>query len=274
MKLVRWHHLAPVLGMFFLISCGPRPGPQAMAGNPQVTHAPPYTVPQFQAFHYAGPKKRITVMRFVDKSGASRSRADIGSGMAEQLVTSLVRTGRFIVIERQMLEDILREQDFAASGRVRPETSIRIGELEAPEFLVYGVITEFSEDKSGAEASGQFGRSIGSAVGSYAPYGGGAAGALIGGLIAGSGRVRKAHVAVDIRIVDARTGRIVNATSVSGSPTDVGGSFGAAPGNVAFGVSGFYKTPLGKAVRACIDKSVAWIVASAFPPGGQYQYQR
>ena len=51
---------------------------------------------------YNGPKARVAVARFTDKSNDSRWwRKEIGEGMADQLTTALVSTNRFIVLERQ-----------------------------------------------------------------------------------------------------------------------------------------------------------------------------
>lgn len=59
-----------------------------------------------------------------------------GDGMAEMLANALFATNRFIVLERQSLDDVLREQDLGASGRVRKETAARIGEIEGADLLI------------------------------------------------------------------------------------------------------------------------------------------
>ena len=56
-------------------------------------------------------KKRIAVAGFENKVRPWWSgHWEIGEGMSEMLVTALVNTGKFIVLERQALEDILKEQ--------------------------------------------------------------------------------------------------------------------------------------------------------------------
>ena len=67
------------------------------------------------------------------------------------------------------------------------------------------------------------------------------------------------HGAIDIRLVDARTGTVVNATSVEGAPQDYGASLGGIFGNVLLGTSMQVQTPIQKAVRACMIKAVNWI---------------
>jgi curli biogenesis system outer membrane secretion channel CsgG len=207
-------------------------------------------------------------MRFENRAGAEGQVAIGAGGMAEQLITSLVKSGRFIVLERQALQDIVGEQQFGMSGMVKQETAIRMGEIESPEFLVYGAVTSFKGDHKGTGAGVGVGRGAGLGAtlgGAVAPMGGGSAvGALLGGLLGAAASHQQAHVAIDLRIVDAKTGRVVNATSVEGTPQSAGARVGVAPGEVAFGVSGFYNTPIGQAVRDVIDKTVDWIVKNAF----------
>lgn len=227
----------------------------------QVTSPPTPTIPEMQAVPYTGLKKRVAVMRFENKAGVS-GQVEIGSGMAEQLVSSLVKSGRFIVLERLAVDDVLREQDLGMSGRVRPETALKVGEIEGAEFLIYGAVTSFKGDFKGTRVGAGVGQ--GAAIGAA----GGIIGAVIGGLIGAAMSYQEAHVAIDLRIVDARTGRVVNATTVEGIPPSTGGGVGVGVGggstSVAFGVQGFYNTPMGQAVRACIDSGVDWVIKNAF----------
>ena len=82
---------------------------------------------QAQAEAYNGPKARIAVSRFTDKTGKGWWSGASGDGMADQLVTALFNSNRFIVLERQTLGDVLAEQDLGASGRVSQQTAAPIG---------------------------------------------------------------------------------------------------------------------------------------------------
>jgi len=86
------------------------------------------TIDQAQKEDYMGPKVRIAVTKFEDKS--ARGSEAIGTGMAEMLANALFATNRFIVLERQPLNDVLREQDLGASGRIKTEMAAPIGEIE------------------------------------------------------------------------------------------------------------------------------------------------
>jgi curli biogenesis system outer membrane secretion channel CsgG len=242
-----------------------------LVGSPKVTSASPHSAYQAQAVHWSK-KPRIAVMEFEDKTGAGTqirfagggvtASTPIGSGMKEQLVTALSQTNAFIILERQSLEDVVREQDLGQSGRLQRQTAARIGDLEGAELLVYGAVTEFEANQAGAVAGGgtgaRFGRIMGGPLGEAM------------GIVAEKATIgffNQDHVAIDIRLVDARTGRIVGATSVQGNPRDLGGVGGGIFGTTLLGVGGHYNTPTQKAVRACMIKAVNWIGESAMSEG-------
>jgi predicted ATPase len=83
-----------------------------------------------QADRYNGPKARIAVARFENKTADSMNwySPSIGDGMADMLTTALVNSGRYIVLERESLDTVLSEQDLGASGRVREDTAAAIGD--------------------------------------------------------------------------------------------------------------------------------------------------
>ncbi len=94
------------------------------------------TIEQAQQEDAMGPKARVAVTRFENKS--AKGSYEIGEGMAEMLGNALFSTNRFIVLERQAIGDVIVEQDFGASGRVKQETAPRIGEIEGADLLIMG----------------------------------------------------------------------------------------------------------------------------------------
>lgn len=200
-----------------------------------------------QAEHYNGPKARIAVARFENKSADSRDwwSPQIGDGMADMLTTALVNSGRYIVLERQNLDTVLDEQDLGASGRIREDTAAAIGEIEGAELLVVAAVTEFDGNTGGTRAGG-----------------GGIGGRVFGAIAGGS---RKAHMAIDLRVVDSRTSRILAATSVEGEAEDfdIGGALGGWSGSVGLGgaLSTWENTPREKALRAVIEGAVDYVIS-------------
>ena len=204
---------------------------------------------EVQMEDYNGPKARIAVARFTDKTHYGWWNHRIGDGMADQLATALFNSNRYIVLERQLLNEVLQEQDLGASGRVRSDTAAPIGEIEGAELLVTGAVTEFQGNAEGAQGGlssiigGSFGRVLGAVSGGY----------------------RKAHMAIDVRVIDTKTSRIVAATSVEGEATDVnlGGALGGAVsgGALSGSLGGWKNTPVEKALRICIQKAVQFIAS-------------
>ncbi len=182
-----------------------------------------------------GPKKLIAVIDFENKAGVA-SKFRIGSGMAEMLTTALIKSNRFIVVERQAIQDVLTEQDFGASGRTTQEAAARFGKLLNAQILVRGAVTEFSRASTGG---GQAFRYKGFSLG------------MRGGT---------AHVAVNIRLYDSTTGQVLDSQRCEGSASSSGLSFAYSESDWALGTSTFQATPLGKATQAAINKAVYFVI--------------
>jgi curli biogenesis system outer membrane secretion channel CsgG len=186
------------------------------------------TVQQVQQEPYTGPKQRIAVTAFEFK--AARGGADVGRGMSDMLANALFNTNRFIVLEREHIQEVIKEQDFGASGRVKRETAAPIGELEGAQLVIRGSVTEFEPNCKGGAA-----------------------------LIVAA---KQACVTIQLRIVDARTGRVVNATTVEGRSGTVGGGLVFATSPLPVGLGGWKKTPMETAIRNCIETAVQHIAST------------
>ena len=184
---------------------------------------------------FTGIKKRIGVAGFENKSGW-RGEVSLGDGMAEMLTTELKKTGRFIIVERQDLQDILSEQKLQEEGKVVKTTGAKSGRLIGAQMLVRGAVTEYEASKSGG--------------------GGGIAIKGIGIGVAGS----TAQVGIDLRIYDTSTGEVLQSHRAVGEAKTSGLGVGGVSGDVAFGVGGWSKTPLGEATRHAIKDAVKFIV--------------
>ncbi|MDD4941893.1 MAG: CsgG/HfaB family protein, partial [Candidatus Omnitrophica bacterium] len=101
--------------------------------------------------------------------------------------------------------------------------------------------------------------------------GGSVGSVILGGIIAGS--MNKAHMALDIRVIDASTSEILSATRVQGKASDFAGGFGVAifgEGALGTGLSGYAKTPMEKAIRVCIIEAVKHIAQTV--PANYFKY--
>ena len=155
----------------------------------------PFVVFCFQAMSQdlSALKKRIAVISFEDRSGYGHN---IGRGVADMLVTSLVESDKFIVIERAELDEILKEQGLGQTGLVTPQSAAKVGQLLGLQRMITGSITEFGSKQS--------------------KVGGG-----IGGFNLGVSTTT-ARVVVDLRIVNVNTGEIVMAKSAEGEDSSTG----------------------------------------------------
>jgi curli biogenesis system outer membrane secretion channel CsgG len=186
------------------------------------------TIAQAQDQPMDGPKKRIAVMPFEMKAG--RGSAAVGRGMSDMLTDALVNSGRFIVLERETLKDVVAEQDLGRSGRVRKESAPEVGAIEGAQLLIRGSVVQFEPECSGGTLT------------------------VVG--------LKQACVSIAMRIIDARTGQVLNSTTVDGSAVTAGGGLTL---NIPYsplpvGLGGWSKTPMERAIRNCIDSAVQHIL--------------
>lgn len=205
---------------------------------------------------YSGPKARIAVADFDVK--AAKAGGEIGTGLREMLVTALINSNRFSVVERQILNAVMQEQELAASGAAQQGAGgAQRGKIKTADLIISAAVTEFEPQASGGSAG------IGG--------GGGVGSGILGGLLGAS--LNKAHMALDIRIVDASTSEVLAATRVQGQASDVaGGFFGGFFGSWALGggLSAYANTPMEKAIRICIIEAVRYV--SQTIPANHYKY--
>jgi curli biogenesis system outer membrane secretion channel CsgG len=203
-------------------------------------------------------RKRIAVLDFdyatvrsyvSDIWGADQ---DIGKGIADMLVTDLVRNGTYSVIERKQLDRVLGEQNFQQSGRADASTAAQLGRILGVDAIVIGSITQFGRDDKKVGVGG---------------------GVRVGGIgLGGIGRrSAKAVVGIDARIVDIRTAEILGVATGFGESKRSGATLvgGASVGGVAAGgafdmsSSNFGSTILGEATRLAVDSLMTDLVGAA-----------
>jgi len=217
------------------------------------------TIAEAQAERYDGPKARLAVGEFQDKTAKGGWSSgwlgmfgigfkQIGDGMRDMLTTALFNTNRYVVLEREQLGAVMKEQDLGASGRVKKGTEAPIGEIYGADLIIVASVTEFEGSSKGA-----------------------AGGTKVLGIKVGGG-FKKAHVAIDVRIIDAKTSQIVAAASVEGKATSIAvGGVTNIGGVLPVGLGGFSKTPTEKAIRVCIQKAVEYVVSQT--PAEYYRHK-
>jgi len=223
--------------------------------QPQPTAQVDNTAGTKQLPPYSGPKARIAVADFEVK--AAKANGEIGTGLRDMLVTALMNSSRFRVLERQVLSAVMQEQELAASGAAAPGGGAQRGQIKTADIIVTAAVTEFEPKASGGAAG----------LGGGGRLGGSLLGAVIGGAL------NKAHMALDLRIVDTSTSEVLAATRVQGQATDMaGGLFAGILGSVGLGggLSMYANTPMEKAIRVCIIEAVNYIAQTV--PANYYKY--
>lgn len=205
---------------------------------------------------HTGPKKRIAVMDMevkITTTGAMEPTtsggvvttttvsiappSDFGTGLTEMLTTALVGTGRFIVLERKALSDILTEQQLATSGAVDPSSAPMSGKLLGAQALVRGAVTEYTYHKTSTSGSASFLEGIGVGTSSA-----------------------EAAVVLDVRLYDCTTGQIMDSVKAEGRAKSSATAVSVDKEDLQMSASQFKSSPLGHATRQAIERACAAIV--------------
>jgi curli biogenesis system outer membrane secretion channel CsgG len=171
---------------------------------------------------------------------------DLGKGMRALLIKRMSDSGKFRLVERAKIKQVMGEQDFGASGRVKQGTQARIGRIIGADIILAGDITVFGRDDKHRQVGGGGGNGLPGAF---------------GGIRVGS-HEDKAVVQVNIRLVDVESSEILQASEAKGESSRKGSSFaiagfgnGGAGGGGGFdmGSSNFAATIIGEATIKAID---------------------
>ncbi|MGH8040636.1 MAG: CsgG/HfaB family protein [Rudaea sp.] len=185
---------------------------------------------------YAGDGKPVIgVSEFRNESGAAWWRGGVGWELSGMLSNELSSTGDFRVVERQKLQNVLEEQNLAASGRVAPHSGPKIGKLTGAQYLITGTVTSYEENTASTGGGLSFrGISLG-------------------------GKKSEAYLAVDLRVINTETGDIDFSRTVEGRSSGGGISVGVYRGGFGGNLAHEENTPAGKAIRAALVEATDYL---------------
>jgi len=86
-------------------------------------------------------KLKVAVLEFKTVGDA----AELGEGAAEILRTTLMETGKYTVVERGMLKQVLEEQKLGLSGVVDQNTAVGIGKILGAKLVAVGSVVKMGE---------------------------------------------------------------------------------------------------------------------------------
>lgn len=179
-------------------------------------------------------KTRVAVFSFQDKTDHRWhwwSGQPVGDGMADMLVTALVKTGRYRVMERTEIDQLLKEQGLGMSGITTPESAARAGKVLGVELAVVGAVTEFGYKK---QSTGGALKKLG---------------------VGASVSKQSATVGIDVRLINTSSSEILAAENVRKERSKMGGSFDNE--DISFDSEAqFDETLVGKATRDAVEAIV------------------
>lgn len=138
----------------------------------------------YSKYQLVGPRKRIFVAEFENKSSYGQRR--LGSGIKNVLETELSNTNLFSLLERDKLDILIKEQKLGLSGFITAESAPQAGKLLGANALIFGSVTQFGVRTETYD------------------------------IVLTSGKKQIATCAIDVKLVDVSSGSIIWAGSGQG----------------------------------------------------------
>lgn len=163
----------------------------------------------------------------------------VGNGLTDLFTTELQKTGKYSIIERAHVDELMDEVDFGKSGYVDQKTAVKKGHIKGVQYYFLAKVTNFGakEQKVG---------------------GGGWGGGVFGGL---GVKKDEAYVRIDYRVVDATSGEVIYADYGEGKYANKGVSFGGGAwghggGNLDVSNNEFLDSMVGRATMLAINNII------------------
>ena len=178
--------------------------------------------------------KEFHVAAIISYPGWNGYQDGLNNAVSEMLTTELSSQG-WDMMERARLKELLDEQDLGGGGRLDSKTAAPIGKVLGVDYLILGSITEWGMKE----------RSLGG-------------GGIFGGGIFGGARLSEttARVKIDCRIVNVKTGRIIQGGALTGTGEDTNRGVALQKNwynNINFNESEWTSSQIGKATRKAVQ---------------------
>lgn len=184
---------------------------------------------------YTGPKVYIAVADFEVK--VAKANNDVGSGLRDMLITALSKNGRFLILNGQQL---LKPEE----GKI--DSQPQENKPETADLIISAIVTEFEPLPSGGSDG----------IGGGGGLGNGNFGGLLGEVL------NKAHLAININVVNPLTSEVLAAGLVKGQSLDpnelIKGEL-LADSSLDRRLLSYADTPMEKAIRKCLIEAVRYI---------------
>ncbi|HRP62534.1 MAG TPA: CsgG/HfaB family protein [Phycisphaerales bacterium] len=230
---MRLHRVAAFCAVLVCAGC-------SGARNPWTYTAPPTTVAMTPAAVRSAESKMVVVVgQFADPSRAPNYSTGVGRCMSDAFSRALMNEGSFDVwINPQLSRDVERIVGMPSSQQGEALSAVSRANPRV-DYVITGKVTDFyhtTDLPDGAARKGWF-----------------------------LGKRREAVVAVDLRIVEMRTGRIVGADHIKATASAGSAESRDLYNNVALDSYVFWSTPLGRASKDVVESGVQR-AARVIPP--------
>lgn len=192
---------------------------------------------------------RVAVQEIQDRSAGGSDSCSFysiwsspGGAVREILTDELMKSDGITLVERESISNIyeneINHKNLASPSVVKKKKFI------AANLAIAGVISEFEWCTSGKEQEIDIGNLLGV------------------GELSVTNKSSKAHVAVDLRLIDVETGKILKTFKGQGRVDDSGFAINTDAFGVRLSKEAFEKTPLGQATRSAAADAATQIVAA------------
>ncbi len=96
---------------------------------------------------YQGPKQVVAVPVFTNSTDKKLGKEFL-TALTDQYITELIKTGRFSVVERSRLDEIMKEHELGMTGLLKTSDAIQIGKMLQAPFILISSISAFSAEKN------------------------------------------------------------------------------------------------------------------------------
>ncbi len=163
----------------------------------------PFLLCSFASPLFAQQRIRVAIFDFQNNSEQSYwFSSDLGPSMRNMIDTAFSENQTlnrmFVVVERDKLALVMKEQGLAGSGAVDPQTAAKVGRILGVKYIVTGAINTFSINTTGGSLS------------------------VLGGI---GGKLVQAKSSVDVRFIDTTTAERILSVSADGEVKKGGGMF-------------------------------------------------
>jgi len=108
--------------------------------TPQYHYYQPQKTEKNEAVQEVGERMKIAVLPFQTKGNFQNF--DVGNIILDKMITSFVNQGRFKVMEREELENILKEQQLEMSGVIDASTAAKVGKGAGLDAILIGSVIQ------------------------------------------------------------------------------------------------------------------------------------